>query len=301
MQDQNVYGVIVQQVDPSGHPGLHDLRQGARCPVAFRAHGAGDLRPQDLQMEERTIRSMGEPIGRLRIYLTTRFLEEELRQRMVYGMGLTLAFDLAVDRRPLSRPLEGGPEAPADHRTLRHGRECGRGGARRGPRPGAFHGELESLRVSIGEMVSLLQSRLKALQEKETTLTAVLDSVPQDVYWKDAGGRYLGCNKVFARTAGLASPEAIVGRHELEFPGFHGDERTIQQLARPGGDPYRHRQDPCHGDPTRRRGRPDALARPHQGARSWTRRGSPMPCSGCSRTSRSGSRPRRSAPACRSS
>jgi two-component system cell cycle sensor histidine kinase/response regulator CckA len=77
-------------------------------------------------------------------------------------------------------------------------------------------------------MVSLLQFRLKALQEKETTLTAVLDSVPQDVYWKDASGRFLGCNKVFARTAGFERPEHIVGKHERELL-FHAEDATIHR------------------------------------------------------------------------
>jgi len=227
LQDQNVYGVIVQQVDPTDNKEFMTyarVRDARWNPVPTEQ----EIPSAGLQMEERTIRSMGEPIGRLRIYLTTRFLEEELRRRMIYGMGLTLAFELVLIAalyfvlwKAILKPL----------RTIERYATAvsAGGGVPTGTQAGAFHGELESLRESIGEMVSLLQSRLKALQEKETTLTAVLDSVPQDVYWKDAAGRYLGCNKVFAATVGLASPEAIVGRHEQDFPCLHGDATGSHQ------------------------------------------------------------------------
>jgi len=227
MQDRNVYGVIVQQMDPTDS---EDFMTYARVRDAqWRpAPTEQEIPSLGLRVEERTIQSMGEPIGRLRIYLTTRFLDEELRQRMVYGVGLTLVFDLLLIAalylvlwKVILKPL----------RTIERYATAvsAGGGVPVGAREGAFHGELESLRQSIGEMVALLQSRLRSLKEKETTLTAVLDAVPQDVYWKDAEGRYLGCNKVFASTVGLASPEAIIGRHETEFPCCQGDKTSSHQ------------------------------------------------------------------------
>jgi PAS domain S-box-containing protein len=227
MQDRNLYGVIVKQADPTN---AHDYMTYARVrdaqwravPTEFEIAQAG------LWSEERTIKAMGEPIGRVQVLLTTKFLDQELRRRMIDAAWLTLVFDLMliaslyfllwkVVLNPLrtieryATAVRAGGEVPAGART------------------GEFHGELESLRVSIGEMVSLLQSRMKALQEKETTLTAVLDSVPQDVYWKDASGRFLGCNRVFARTAGLENPEIVVGKHEREI-AFHDEDRTVHHM-----------------------------------------------------------------------
>jgi len=227
MQDRNIQGVRVQQVDPSNPGGFVTyarVRDAQWRPVAATLDP-----PQEagLWAEERAITAMGEPIGQVKVFLTPRFLDLEIRQRMVRAMGLALVFDLVLVAslyfllwKAVLKPL----------RTLeRYAAAVKAGGSgAEGSRGGGFHGELESLRVSIGEMVALLQSRLQALQEKETTLRAVLDSVPQNVYWKDASGTFLGCNQVFARAAGLEKPEHIVGKHAVELP-FHDEDHTGYQ------------------------------------------------------------------------
>ncbi|MBI5832394.1 MAG: PAS domain S-box protein [Armatimonadetes bacterium] len=57
-----------------------------------------------------------------------------------------------------------------------------------------------------------------ALRESQAMLNLVLDTVPQSVFWKDPVGRYLGCNQVFARAAGFASPAEVVGRTDDDMP-----------------------------------------------------------------------------------
>ena len=56
------------------------------------------------------------------------------------------------------------------------------------------------------------------LRKSRTVLANILDSVPQSIFWKDREGLYLGCNAVFARAAGLPSPEAIIGRTDFDLP-----------------------------------------------------------------------------------
>ncbi|MBN3850359.1 EAL domain-containing protein [Paraburkholderia sp. Ac-20342] len=49
-------------------------------------------------------------------------------------------------------------------------------------------------------------------------LEAVIDSIPQRIFWKDLNSRYLGCNMAFARDAGLAYPEQVVGKSDADLP-----------------------------------------------------------------------------------
>ncbi len=58
----------------------------------------------------------------------------------------------------------------------------------------------------------------EALRASRSMLQSVMDNVPQGVFWKDRHSTYLGCNKVFARAAGLASAAAIVGKTDYDLP-----------------------------------------------------------------------------------
>lgn len=62
--------------------------------------------------------------------------------------------------------------------------------------------------------------RRRAEQEREEShrvLRLVLDTIPVRVFWKDRQSRYLGCNSLFARDAGLNSPEEVVGKTDFEM------------------------------------------------------------------------------------
>ncbi|MFI5120020.1 MAG: PAS domain S-box protein [Thermoanaerobaculia bacterium] len=51
----------------------------------------------------------------------------------------------------------------------------------------------------------------------EHLLQLVIDSIPQRVFWKDRNCVYLGCNRPFARDAGLDDPALIVGKNDFEL------------------------------------------------------------------------------------
>ncbi|NYH18324.1 sensor domain-containing protein [Paraburkholderia bryophila] len=55
-------------------------------------------------------------------------------------------------------------------------------------------------------------------QRSNQMLEAVIDNIPQRVFWKDLESRYLGCNMAFARDAGLAYPEQVVGKTDTDLP-----------------------------------------------------------------------------------
>ncbi|WP_321913679.1 EAL domain-containing protein [Paraburkholderia sp. J11-2] len=55
-------------------------------------------------------------------------------------------------------------------------------------------------------------------QRSNQMLESVIDNIPQRIFWKDAQSRYLGCNMTFARDAGLAYPEQIIGKSDEDLP-----------------------------------------------------------------------------------
>lgn len=48
-------------------------------------------------------------------------------------------------------------------------------------------------------------------------LTQILDSTPGSLYWKDNDGYYLGCNMFMVNTAGLNSPNDIIGKSDFDL------------------------------------------------------------------------------------
>ena len=49
------------------------------------------------------------------------------------------------------------------------------------------------------------------------SLTQILDCTPGSVYWKDSKGFYLGCNMFMVKTAGLRSPDDIIGKTDFDL------------------------------------------------------------------------------------
>ncbi|MEO7067732.1 MAG: EAL domain-containing protein [Rhodanobacter sp.] len=61
------------------------------------------------------------------------------------------------------------------------------------------------------------QARAATASHAEQALRLVLDNIPQRVFWKDAEGRYLGCNTAFARDAGFASSSELIGKTDFDM------------------------------------------------------------------------------------
>ena len=56
-----------------------------------------------------------------------------------------------------------------------------------------------------------------AIAESQNLLRAVIDTAPVRVFWKDRRLCYLGCNAAFARDAGMAHPQDVVGRDDYQM------------------------------------------------------------------------------------
>lgn len=71
----------------------------------------------------------------------------------------------------------------------------------------------------IGTHVDI--TRLKAtereLSESRKLLETVIDALPHRIFWKDLEGKYLGCNRQFARDAGFAEPAELIGKSACDL------------------------------------------------------------------------------------
>ncbi len=55
------------------------------------------------------------------------------------------------------------------------------------------------------------------LQESRRMLQTILDNMPQFLFWKNKEGIFLGCNKNFARVAGVGAAENILGKTDYDL------------------------------------------------------------------------------------
>jgi len=73
----------------------------------------------------------------------------------------------------------------------------------------------------------------EALRESQQMLRLVLDTIPVRVFWKDKELNYLGCNKQFAKDAGLKSTDEIIGRNDFDMVWvnqaelYRSDDRAV--------------------------------------------------------------------------
>lgn len=51
----------------------------------------------------------------------------------------------------------------------------------------------------------------------QALLQRIVETVPIRIFWKDCDSRYLGCNTLFARDAGLSCPDELIGKTDFEM------------------------------------------------------------------------------------
>lgn len=70
------------------------------------------------------------------------------------------------------------------------------------------------------------------LIKKEEFLQLVLNNIPSFVFWKDTASIYLGCNMNFAKSAGLTSPDDIVGKSDYDMPWSREESDFFRKIDR---------------------------------------------------------------------
>ena len=60
----------------------------------------------------------------------------------------------------------------------------------------------------------------------------VLDNIPQFIFWKDINSVYLGCNRNFARVAGVGDPKNIIGKTDSDLPWEKSQAESFFEIDR---------------------------------------------------------------------
>lgn len=79
----------------------------------------------------------------------------------------------------------------------------------------------------------------EALFNSRQMLQAVLDSIPQRVFWKDRNSVFLGCNRPLALDVGYSDPAEMVGKTDYDHAShaiadhFRADDFQVMETGRP--------------------------------------------------------------------
>jgi two-component system cell cycle sensor histidine kinase/response regulator CckA len=86
--------------------------------------------------------------------------------------------------------------------------------------------------------IALRKSQEEALETGRLAQRALLDNQPHLAWLKDVEGRFLAVNKVFAEACGLSSPEALVGKSDLDVwpralaEAYRADDAAVMASGR---------------------------------------------------------------------
>jgi diguanylate cyclase (GGDEF)-like protein/PAS domain S-box-containing protein len=74
-----------------------------------------------------------------------------------------------------------------------------------------------------------------ALIASHKLLQTIIDTAPVRIFWKDRDLRYLGCNPLFARDAGLNTAAELIGKNDYQMPWadqadlYRSDDRAVME------------------------------------------------------------------------
>lgn len=77
----------------------------------------------------------------------------------------------------------------------------------------------------------------EALTEERTRLRTLIDTIPDEIYIKDAQSRFLNANMTVARIHGFSTPEELIGKTDFDLDAYEGasaDFRTEQAIIQTG-------------------------------------------------------------------
>ena len=78
--------------------------------------------------------------------------------------------------------------------------------------------KIKILEAKLAQQTKKTQFYFKSQQKAHQTLQIVVDSIPQTVFWKDRNAIFLGCDRSFAKSVGMTSPQKIAGKTENDLP-----------------------------------------------------------------------------------
>ena len=104
--------------------------------------------------------------------------------------------------------------------------------------------ELKRLRARVSELEAMAEGRReieKTLRDQLQFLQVLIDTIPTPIFFKDKGGKYLGCNKAFEERIGL-DRGCIIGKSASDlFPevlAARYEQHDTELFERPGEKMY---------------------------------------------------------------
>jgi len=161
----------------------------------------GRSAPADMMVEERPILFGGSQIGTVRLLVTPRFLQSDLRDTLIHIVSTIVAVNVLlilgtyfVLWRLVLRPLTGIEKYAV---ALSSGKNPDIP-----PLPPSFTAELESLRGCIETMVRQLEQRYNDLKEQEEFTNTAIGAIGGVFFVQDTEGRFIRWNDAMERLAG---------------------------------------------------------------------------------------------------
>ncbi|MBU0536768.1 MAG: PAS domain S-box protein [Nanoarchaeota archaeon] len=93
-------------------------------------------------------------------------------------------------------------------------------------------GKLKLLQGTLYDITDQKRADEK-IKESRNMLRLVFDTIPVRVFWKDRNLNYLGCNKLFAKDAGVKEPKDLIGKDDYQMGWkeqadiYRADDRAV--------------------------------------------------------------------------
>lgn len=100
---------------------------------------------------------------------------------------------------------------------------------------------IEDHRYLVDSFVDISDQKrlLHEMRRQKDLVSEIIANIPAFVFWKDRECRYLGCNPVFARSAGVGEPSEMVGKTDFdlvwknEAERYRADDRQVMESGEP--------------------------------------------------------------------
>lgn len=79
------------------------------------------------------------------------------------------------------------------------------------------HKEVETV-LAIARNITEKKEAERKLKESGQMIELILNNIPQAIFWKDKNSVYIGCNQIFADSAGFEKPDEITGKTDYDLP-----------------------------------------------------------------------------------
>lgn len=93
--------------------------------------------------------------------------------------------------------------------------------------------------IALMSIIAFLSSHImyrkkteKQIRNSKNLFGKIIDTLPQAIFWKDRQGRYLGCNKTYARMTGVKEPSRVIGLTCSDLPGSKEEIENVKSNDR---------------------------------------------------------------------